>query len=182
MKISALPSSIDTESARVTGLGDAAVLFDVVCAVSTDQVRSMHADVQSEVLKDLERRKSVLTGEKGMRKHQADILAQYGQTLNAEHHDVSVLNDVLDNLVVRSRDTLEASADLDKRIDALDQQIADEKRKLTEQARRAATYGKITAVIMAKRAGDITITLTYSMYLSRESCITLGSLIRLYQW
>ena len=54
--ITSLPSCIDTDSARVTGLGDA-VLFDVVCTVddANDAV-----DENTDSLKALERRRTLL--------------------------------------------------------------------------------------------------------------------------
>ncbi len=143
----------------MTGLGDA-VLFDVVCVVSDDKPQL--DDKRTDALKELERKKAVLQSEKSIRGHEADMLAQFGYTLSAEHNVTSNAESFLDKFVERARIIVRDSAKIDEEISGVDEEIAEVKHKEAQKRKRAPTHGQVTAVIMAKKAGAIQMTLTYS--------------------
>ncbi|KAL5486028.1 hypothetical protein ACEPAI_7072 [Sanghuangporus weigelae] len=157
LSITSLPSCIDTESARVTGLGDA-VLFDVVCTV--DDARDVD-DTKSATLNELERRRFTLESEKTLRNKAADILMQYGRSLSAEYSTTNGVESFLDSFVRRGSVVLKEVETLDEQIAQLGKEIAKEQRKIQKERQKAETLGRVSAVIMAKRAGKAEITLTY---------------------
>ncbi|KAL5504176.1 hypothetical protein ACEPAH_8249 [Sanghuangporus vaninii] len=178
LSITLLPSCIDTESARITGLGDA-VLFDVVCTV--DDARDVD-DTKSAALNELERRRFTLESERTLRSKAADILMQYGRSLSAEYSTTNVVESFLDSFVRRgsyypnattqytlgdlhnligASDALKEVEILDEQIAQLGKEIAREQQKIQKERQKAATLGRVSAVIMAKRAGKAEITLTY---------------------
>ncbi|KLO17389.1 hypothetical protein SCHPADRAFT_994383 [Schizopora paradoxa] len=158
VQISCLPSSIDTESARVTGLGDA-VLFDVVCKISDEKKHSKHKYAGAGT--SLTRKKALLESEKKIKGHEADMFAQFGYTLNAENQTASDVESFLDKFVGRSRNILRDIAKLDEEMSEVDDEHAELERKIMQDRKRAPTHGQVTAVIMAKNAGTIQMTLTY---------------------
>ncbi|KAI5122272.1 hypothetical protein M0805_002353 [Coniferiporia weirii] len=160
LSITALPSCIDTESARVTGLGDA-VLFDVVCTVEDHRGIDDGPTSSSDVLSALERHKGVLHGQKALRGQAADILVQFGHTLNAENNVISTVDTFLDTLMQRGQEILEEAKDLDVQIAELEKKIKQEKTRLWKERQKSPTHGRVSAVIIAKRAGRVDITLTY---------------------
>ncbi|KAL5525761.1 hypothetical protein ACEPAG_7098 [Sanghuangporus baumii] len=157
LSITSLPSCIDTESARVTGLGGA-VLFDVVCTV--DDARDVD-DTKSATLNELERRRFTLESEKTLRSKAADILMQYGHSLSAEYSTTNTVESFLDSFVRRGSVALKEVETLDEQIAQLGKEIAKEQRKIQKERQKAETLGRVSAVIMAKRAGEAEITLTY---------------------
>ncbi|KAH8118034.1 hypothetical protein DFH11DRAFT_1571997 [Phellopilus nigrolimitatus] len=159
LSITSLPSCIDVESARVTGLSDA-VLFDVVCTISDD--RDVHESyIQGSKLRELERRRGVLQGERTLLYHAGDILVKYGRTMSAENNPADVVEDFIDSLAHRGSRTLKKAEELDAQLAEVEEDIVQEKRRLEKERKRAPTHGRVTAVIMAKHAGKVDITLTY---------------------
>ncbi len=146
----------------MTGLGDA-VLFDVVCVVSDDKPQL--DDKRRDALKKLKLKKAVLQSEKSIRGHEADMLAQFGYTLSAEHNVTSNAESFLDKFVERARIIVRDSAKIDEEISGVDKEIAEVKHKEAQKRKRAPTHGQVSAVIMAKKAGSIQMTLTYSKYI-----------------
>lgn len=157
--ITSLPSCIDTESARITGLGDA-VLFDVVCTV--EDARDAPPNADGDALKVLERRRGVLEGEKALRGCAADILVEHGHTLSAEYTTASTVEAYLDSLLQRGSSILEQAEAIDAQLADVDKEIEKEKRRLQKERLKAAARGRVSAVIMAKHSGSAEITLTYS--------------------
>ncbi|EJD06530.1 uncharacterized protein FOMMEDRAFT_117379 [Fomitiporia mediterranea MF3/22] len=158
LSITSLPSCMDTDSARVTGLGDA-VLFDVVCTVI--DARDMPPSSDGDALRALERRREVLEGEKSLRGRAADIMVQYGRSMNAEYTTPDVVTSFVDTLVKRGANSLDEAKVYDEQLAELDKEIEKEKRRLQKERQKPAARGRVTAVIMAKRARKIEVTLTY---------------------
>lgn len=161
LAITGLPSCIDTDSARVTGLGDA-VLFDVVCTVVDARDADAQLAVRDDTLKTLERRRDVLQGEKALRGRAADVLIQYGLSLNAENTPVEVVSTFMDSMVGRGSTTLEQIASLDEQVVEVEKELEKERRRLEKERLKAPALGCVSTVIMAKRAGKVEVTLTYS--------------------
>lgn len=157
--ITALPSCIATESARIVSPADA-VLFDVVCSVEDTQDGQPSAE--SSALRTLKRRRGVLEGEKALKNREMDIMEQYGRTLNAEHNTTSSVEAFLEFLDARGSSTVKAVAEIDAQIAEVNREIEMESHKLHKKRQRSDARGRVSAVIMARRAGNVEITLTYS--------------------
>ena len=158
LSITSLPSCIDTDSARVTGLGDA-VLFDVVCTVDDAEDTD---DSKNAKLNELERRRSTLERQKELRTTAAEVSVRYGRTLSAEHASAKVVESFVDSLVQRGATALKDLESIDEQIADLCKEIAKEQRRIQKERQKAETRGRVSAVIMAKRGGKVEITLTYS--------------------
>lgn len=157
--ITSIPSCVDTDSARITGLGDA-ILFDVICTVP--EGRGLFArPASSPAIAALERKRAVLQGERNLQGHAADILVRYGQRLSTEKdHGGLEVDTFLDGMLKRGSAALKETEELDAKIAELDGVIENERKK--ERGRPQLT-GSVTAVIMANKQGSVEITLTYSM-------------------
>ncbi|KAJ7777562.1 hypothetical protein DFH07DRAFT_766321 [Mycena maculata] len=79
IKITELPSCMDTQSVRVSGLGNAR-LFDIACTTRDKPSKS------SEAVWLLTAKKTSVLSEKQVRNHESALLVTYGKTLSAEHH------------------------------------------------------------------------------------------------
>lgn len=164
LAITGLPSCIDTESARVTGLGDA-VLFDVVCSVADAPDEDVQLAAHDGLLKSLEhrrRRRDVLQGENALRERAANVLLQYGLSLKAENTPLDVVSSAMGSVVTRGSTTLQQIASLDEEITEAEKELEKEKRRLEKERLKAPTLGRVSTVIMAKSAGKVEVTLTYS--------------------
>lgn len=161
LAITGLPSCIDTDSARITGLGDA-VLFDVVCTVADARDVDAQLAARDDVLKTLERRRDVLQGEKALRGRTDDVLTKYGLSLNAENTSVEIVSTFMESMINRGSTMLEQIASLDEQIAVVEKELEKEKRRLEKERLKAPALGRVSTVIMAKRAGKVEVTLTYS--------------------
>ena len=161
IQISDISSSIDTESVRISGLGDAR-LFDVVCTIEKKQDADLTPDSPSEVIRQLEINKRALENRKCALEQEAEFLVAYAQTLKGEHVDTSAMIEFLNSFVTRRRESLEATSELDA-------QILDVTRKIQKEhannAKKAGhTDGQITIVLVAAEDGLVDIKVTYSKF------------------
>lgn len=107
MEIRGLPSSIDTQAIRVSGLGTAR-LFDVVCTVGTNNAASYAVESSSEVIRILKVKKSLLETEKRVLDHEAELLVSYGKTLTGEHVNTTQMSQFLEMFVTQGQKNLKA--------------------------------------------------------------------------
>jgi len=84
VEISHLPHTMQTESLRVAGIGQA-MLSDVVCITpKTKNSRARDAGKSEELLK-LEEEKALLLGQKRVIDYQASVLVSYAHSMTSEH-------------------------------------------------------------------------------------------------
>ena len=172
VQISDLSSNIDTESVRVSGLGQAR-LFDVVCTIEKKQDADLSSDSPSEVIRRLEVKKQGLESQKRVMEHEADLLVNYAKTLNGEHVNPTAMGDFLKTFVVKGRENLEAIAEIDKTIVEVNRMIEKELAKTTQKIGQA--NGQVTIVVVAAEDSKLEIKLTYSKLSHDEDRSTLTS-------
>ncbi|KAJ7239375.1 hypothetical protein B0H12DRAFT_1237581 [Mycena haematopus] len=154
IEITELPSCIDTQSVRVSGLGGVR-LFDVVCTTG-DGAGPFKS---SEAIRLLKARRLALEGEKRVRDHESDLLVTYAKTLKGEHVSPTSMGAFLESFVEQGRKNLEAVAELDEKIVAVDRQIEAELKK--ETTRKGEAAGEITIVLGTDSEAHVDIKLTY---------------------
>ncbi|EPQ59620.1 hypothetical protein GLOTRDRAFT_136449 [Gloeophyllum trabeum ATCC 11539] len=155
--ITGLSGHIDTRSVRVSGLGEDASLFDVVCTVSKDS-KPDESDGPERV-RVLKAQKSILEGEKSVREREAELLMNYGKTLQGDHITPAQMTAFLDNFVERGRKNLEATVVLEQRIIDMGREIEEETKKAP--SRVGTANGQVTVVLSSEAGGHIELTLTY---------------------
>ncbi|KAI9458943.1 hypothetical protein BJY52DRAFT_1268152 [Lactarius psammicola] len=142
IQISHLPGSIDTDSARVSGLGDAQ-LSDVVCSVGRG-IEEIDPLSTSEVVRKLQAKKDALVEDRDALDDIFDTMVTYSKTL------VGDTGKFFDNLLTRSQ-TLRF-LQLTRQIDVLSS---------AEERKQGKSDGEVTVVIAAKQATEIELKLTY---------------------
>ena len=157
IQIRHLPGSIDTESARVTGLGDAQ-LFDVVCSVGSC-VEEVDTASTAEAVRKLNARMDVLFKDV----HAIDTIGQtmmtYSKSLAGDSVSPRQAERFFENLLSRSRTMTSARADLEEEILQLSRQI--DALSSAEKKKEGKTDGEVSVVIMSKQPTDIELRLTY---------------------
>ncbi|KAJ7035289.1 hypothetical protein C8F04DRAFT_1098768 [Mycena alexandri] len=152
IEITELPSCIDTQSVRVSGLGDAR-LYDVVCTTREGFTKS------SETVRLLRVQKAALEGEKRVRDHESDLLVTYAKTLKGEHVSPPQMGDFLQSFVEQGRKNLQAVAELDEKIVVLNRQIEVELQK--ETTKKGASNAQVTIVVGTDSDTHVDLKLTY---------------------
>lgn len=104
-----------------------------------------------------------LEGEKRVRDHESDLLVTYARTLSGEHVSPTQMGVFLESFVQQGRKNLEAVAEIDEKIVALDRQIEVEQQK--EATKKGASTGEVTIVVGTDSDTHLDLKLTYSMTL-----------------
>jgi uncharacterized protein YoxC len=154
-----LSSNIDTESIRVSGLGQAR-LFDVVCTIEKTQDADLSSDSSSEIIRRLNVKKLHLESQKRVMEHEADLLVTYAKTLNGEHVTPTAMREFLKIFVDKGRENLEAVAEIDQNILEVNRMIEKESAKATLKIGEAS--GQVTIVVVASEDSKVAMKLTYS--------------------
>lgn len=152
-----MPSTIDADSIRVSGLGDARLL-DVVCTSENDSTYD-----QNDITHALEIKKSIVEAEKRVLDHQANLLVGYGKTLSGEHITPSAMIQFMENFVEQGRKNAVAVSALDEKILDIDRQINEEISK--KSLKKGETKRRITVIIAVEESGPVELKLTYSLYI-----------------
>ncbi|KAJ7650911.1 hypothetical protein FB45DRAFT_889070 [Roridomyces roridus] len=152
IEITELPSCIDTHSVRVSGLGDAR-LFDVVCTTRDKSKKP------SEAVRALKAKKAALHSERRVRDHESDLLVSYAKTMTAEHVPPKEISSILQSFVDHGRKNIDAVAELDEKLAALDLEIEAEQQK--ETFKKGLTTGEVTVVVGTDSAIHVDLKLTY---------------------
>ncbi|KAJ6492563.1 hypothetical protein C8R47DRAFT_1013238, partial [Mycena vitilis] len=153
IEITELPSCIDTQSVRVSGLGDAR-LFDVVCTT-----RDGGKSKASEAVRLLKAQKLALEGEKRVRDHESDLLVSYARTIKGEHVAPQEMNEFLQSFVEQGKKNLQAVAEIEEKLVVVDRQIEVEVEK--EAAKKGASTGEVTIVLGTDSETHVNLKLTY---------------------
>jgi hypothetical protein len=159
--ITELPSSIDTQSVRVSGLGQAR-LFDVVCKLGNKRRFQEDPDGFSEVIRQLELAKQALVAEKCILDNEANFLIEYSKTLSAEHINPSQFTEFLASFVAQGTKNRQAASALEEKIVAVTRKIEREAAK--QQEKKGETNGQVTIVVVTQDPGVLELKLTYSTY------------------
>ncbi|KAF7291781.1 hypothetical protein HMN09_01237900 [Mycena chlorophos] len=153
--ITELPTCIDTHSVRVSGLGEAR-LFDVVC---TTRGGKGTPSAVSEAVRRLRAQKAALQGQKRVRDHESDLLVTYAKTLSGEHVSPTQMGEFLKSFVASGNHNLEAIAEIDEKIVAVDREIEAELEK--EASKRGEATGLVTVVVGSDAPTSVELKLTY---------------------
>ncbi|KAH8984948.1 hypothetical protein EDB92DRAFT_1936445 [Lactarius akahatsu] len=155
IQISHLPRAIDTDSARVSGLGDAQ-LFDVVCSIGrgTEEIDPLST---SEVVRKLKVKKDALVQDRDALDDISGTMVDYSRTLVGDKVSPDQAGKFFDALLTRSQ-TLRTVLyrggirNLDEEMEVHDVLCLGQERK---------SDGEVTVVIVAEQATEIALKLTY---------------------
>ena len=162
IRIRHLPDSIDTESVRVTGLGDAQ-LFDVVGSVGSC-IDEIDTTSTAEAIRKLNARKDVLVKDVFAINAIGQTMMKYSESLAGDSVSPRQAERFFENLLSRSRDMTSSNADLQEEILQLSRQI--DALSSAEKKKEGKTDGEVSVVIMTKQPTDIQLKLTYRKSLS----------------
>ncbi|KAF8266027.1 hypothetical protein EI94DRAFT_1587080 [Lactarius quietus] len=157
IQISHLPGSIDTESARVSGLGDAQ-LSDVVCSVGRG-IEEIDTQSTSEVVRKLKVKKTALCNDRDALEDISATMTNYSNTLAGDTVSPHRAETFFENLLTRSQTLRSQHVELEEEILQLTRQIA--VLSSAEEKRQGKSDGEVTVVIIAKQAIEIELKLTY---------------------
>jgi hypothetical protein len=157
IQISHLPGSIDTESARVTGLGDAQ-FSDVVCSVGRG-IEEIDPLSTSEVIRKLRVNKAALVKDRDALDDISDTMVNYSKTLVGDTVSPNRAETFFENLLTRSQTLRSTRAELEEEILQLTRQI--NVLSSAEEKKQGESDGEVTIVILAKQATEIELKLTY---------------------
>ncbi|KAH9059612.1 hypothetical protein EDB87DRAFT_1822687 [Lactarius vividus] len=157
IQISHLPGSIDTDSARVSGLGDAQ-LSDVVCSVGRgiDEIDPLST---SEVVRKLQAKKDALVGDRDALDDISDTMVNYSKTLAGDTVSPDQAGKFFDTLLTRSQTLRTTRVELEEEILQLTRQI--DVLSSADERKQGKSDGEVTVVIVAKQATEIALKLTY---------------------
>ena len=159
IQISHLSSKIDTESVRVSGLGQAR-LFDVVCTIEKEHGADLSSESSSEVIRLLDVKKQGLECQRRVMEHEAYLLVSYAKTLTGEHVTPTAMGEFLKTFVDKATEGLETMADIDKKIVEVNRII--EKESAKALLKIGETNGQVTIVVVATEDSKAEVKLTYS--------------------
>ncbi|KAI0287205.1 hypothetical protein BC826DRAFT_917531 [Russula brevipes] len=157
IRIRHLPDSIDTESARVSGLGDAQ-LFDVVCSIGSG-IKEIDTASTTELVRKLHAQKDVLVRDLETIDDVSETIATYSKSLSGDSVPPRQAERFFESILSRSRERASARADLEEEILQLSRQI--DLLSSAEEKKQGRANGEVAVVIMAKRATEIELRLTY---------------------
>ncbi|KAK0472056.1 hypothetical protein IW261DRAFT_1343884 [Armillaria novae-zelandiae] len=158
VEIRGLPSTIDTHSVRVSGLGDGRLL-DVVCKFGNNKSTSCASDSPAETIRTLKAKKSVLESEKRVRGHEADILVQYAKSLTGEFVAPVQMTQFLQSFVEQGRKNTEAVSSIDEKIIEIDRLLEIEADK--SSLKKGTLTGEVHVVVGATAPESIQMQITY---------------------
>ncbi|KAF8151051.1 hypothetical protein B0H34DRAFT_731171 [Crassisporium funariophilum] len=98
IEIRALPSTIDTHSVRVSGLGEAR-LFGVVCTIANNRAASYIPGSTNELIRVLNLKKTAFDREISVREQESELLLAYAKTLSGEHVSPTQMGQFLESYV-----------------------------------------------------------------------------------
>lgn len=101
-----MSSTIDTESVRISGLGDARLL-DIVTTVKNASVEDVSPTSSDEVIRTLEEKIAALESATTIREQESALLIKYGETLTGEHVSPVQMDNFLTTYVDREKKVLE---------------------------------------------------------------------------
>ena len=157
IEVTSLSSSVDTKTARVSGLGGAARLLDVVCTIVTPA----NPFQQNEAIRQLQIKRSGLQAEKLVIEEETDLLLGYGRSLSGEHVPIDKMSEFLRSFRREKLSSAVALQKLDEKIHEVDKAMIEESGKET----KGKANGKVTVILHAEDDSAVSLRLTYSKHL-----------------
>ncbi|KAI0264596.1 hypothetical protein BC834DRAFT_826093 [Gloeopeniophorella convolvens] len=157
VQIRRLPSSIETESTRVTGLGDAQ-LFDLVCSVGRG-IEEVDPESPVEVVRKLNAKKDVLTKDLNSLDAISNIMEQYSRSLIGDAVSPRKADAHFERLLAKSREISSTRAALKEEVLQLSRQI--DVLASAEVNKQGEADGEVVVVILAKQVTTVELKLTY---------------------
>lgn len=157
IQISHLPGSIDTESARVSGVEDAQ-LSDVVCSVGCG-IEEIGPLSTSEVIRKLKVKKDALIKDRDALDDIYKTMVDYSKTLVGDAVSPNRAEKFFENLLTRSQTLRSTRVGLEQEILQLTRQIA--MLSSAEERKQGKSDGEVSIIITAKQATEIELKLTY---------------------
>ncbi|KAH9000878.1 hypothetical protein EDB86DRAFT_472098 [Lactarius hatsudake] len=157
IQISHLPRSIDTDSARVSGLGDAQ-LSDVVCSVGRG-IEEIDPLSTNEVVRKLKVKRDALVQDRDALDDISGTTVDYSRTLVGDKVSPDHAGKFFDTLLTRSQTLRTTRVELEEEILQLARQI--DVLSSAEERKQGKSDGEATVVIVAKQATEIELKLTY---------------------
>ncbi|KAH9008636.1 hypothetical protein EDB83DRAFT_2531580 [Lactarius deliciosus] len=157
IQISHLPRAIDTDSARVSGLGDAQ-LSDVICSVGRG-IEEIDPLSTSEVVRKLKVKKDALGQDRDALEDISDTMVNYSRTLAGDKVSPDHAGKFFDTLLTRSQTLRTTRVELEEEILQLTRQI--NMLSSAEERKQGKSDGEVMVVIVAKQATEIALKLTY---------------------
>ena len=157
---------MDVDSVRVTGLGDAR-LFEASCRVKKRETRPRKSEgpsSDSERVRGLKEKKTLLMQEKDVSESALSLLRDYGKTLSGEHITPTVVDAFIDQYLARGTALVRTAAKLDEEIHRVQRDIDDFGSE--DSSRKGETDGKVSVTIMAKAQTEVLLKLIYGKYLT----------------
>ncbi|KAF8270682.1 hypothetical protein EI94DRAFT_1698657 [Lactarius quietus] len=154
-----LPGSIDTESARVSGLqvGDAQ-LSDMVCSVGRG-IEEVDPQSTSEVIRKLRVKRTALEEDLDALDNISTNMTCYSETLVGGNVSPSQAETFFENLLTRSQTLRSQRVELEEEILQLTRQI--DVLSSAEMRKKGKSDGEVTVVITAEHTTEIELKLTY---------------------
>jgi len=157
IQISRLSGSIDTDSARVTGAGDAQ-LCDVVCSIGRG-IEEIDPTSTSEVIRKLDVQKQSLINHRDALDDVSDTMINYSKSLAGDSVSPNCAETFFEDLLTRSETLRSRRVELEEEILQLTRQI--EVLSSAEETKEGTADGEVTVVIAAKQETEIELKLTY---------------------
>lgn len=101
-----MSSTIDTQSVRISGLGDARLL-DIVTTVKRAFGEDISPTSTSEVIRKLQQRITALESALLARQQGSALLAKYGESLTAEHVSPEQMDEFLSTFIDREKERID---------------------------------------------------------------------------
>ena len=101
-----MSSTIDTQSVRISKLGDARLL-DIVTTVKKASVEDVPPTSSAEVIRTLQEKIAALESATAIRQQASVLLTKYGETLTGEHVSPDQMNEFLNTYLGREKKRLE---------------------------------------------------------------------------
>ncbi|KAG8949598.1 hypothetical protein FRC00_008062 [Tulasnella sp. 408] len=156
-----LPNTIDRDSIRVEGLGNASI-FDVIYTPPPNAKEQTKKSVSlNEELRALEKKIDALKSEMSIFKDQESVLADYAKTLNAEQTDVTTLSNFLGVYKERRQHIHSGLQSLQEQLDDAERAAEAKRKELKEDDASKKRAVKITVIVNAEEDGKAELSLWY---------------------
>lgn len=163
-----MPSSIVTDSLRVSGFGNA-LLSDVVCTVPPLDFK---ATEKSDCVRELEAEKAHLEGQRRVVDHHADLLLSYAKSLTGEHVKPDDMSEFLEKFLTIGTKNVENIQDIERRVANIDEKLKKEREEPTEKVDGSSKRkAKVKLVINAEDDHEAEVSLTYRKFNCPRSLI-----------
>ncbi|KIO24799.1 hypothetical protein M407DRAFT_25852 [Tulasnella calospora MUT 4182] len=164
VNIERLPNTIDRDSIRVEGLGNAAIFDVIYTPPPTEKAQTKKSLSLNEDLRALEKKIDSLKSEKAILNDQERVLADYAKTLNAEQTDVATLGNFLGVYKERRKQIHLGLQALHEQLTDTEKAAEEKRKALKEDDASKKRAVKITVIVNAEEDGKAELSLWYVVY------------------